>query len=424
MAAGSEPGPAAGSESAAGLENAAGSECIAGLAAWLAERASGMEAMLGRFVSIESPTDDPRATARMGEEAVGELLAGGGGFHAGGGGFLADAESEAVPAAAVPGMPERGPHRLVRLPGRRADAAPLLLLGHVDTVWAHGTLARLPWRIERGAATGPGVYDMKAGLVQTIWALRALDAAGRQPSRPLTVLWNTDEEAGSQASRALLEREGRRAAAGLVMEPSLPGGGVKTSRRGVGLLRVEVTGRAAHAGLDPERGVNAILELSRLALEAAALSDPAAGVTVNVGLVRGGTRTNVVPAEASADLDLRMDDPEAGELLLRRLRALRPKHPDARALWSGGVNRPPLTRSGEVLRLYGAARRLAAVLDWALPEGAAGGGSDGNILAGLGVPVLDGLGPLGDGAHAEHERVVVSDLPRRAALLAALLLDL
>lgn len=424
MAAGSEPGPAAGSESAAGLENAAGSECIAGLAAWLAERASGMEAMLGRFVSIESPTDDPRATARMGEEAVGELLAGGGGFHAGGGGFLADAESEAVPAAAVPGLPERGPHRLVRLPGRRADAAPLLLLGHVDTVWAHGTLARLPWRIERGAATGPGVYDMKAGLVQTIWALRALDAAGRQPSRPLTVLWNTDEEAGSQASRALLEREGRRAAAGLVMEPSLPGGGVKTSRRGVGLLRVEVTGRAAHAGLDPERGVNAILELSRLALEAAALSDPAAGVTVNVGLVRGGTRTNVVPAEASADLDLRMDDPEAGELLLRRLRALRPKHPDARALWSGGVNRPPLTRSGEVLRLYGAARRLAAVLDWALPEGAAGGGSDGNILAGLGVPVLDGLGPLGDGAHAEHERVVVSDLPRRAALLAALLLDL
>lgn len=376
-----------------------------------------MEAMLGRFVSIESPTDDPRATARMGEEAVGELLAEARGF-------LAEAEGEAVPAAAVPGTPERGPHRLVRLPGRRADAAPLLLLGHVDTVWAHGTLARLPWRIERGAATGPGVYDMKAGLVQTIWALRALDAAGEPPSRPLTVLWNTDEEAGSQASRDLLEREGRKAAAGLVMEPSLPGGGVKTSRRGVGLLRVEVTGRAAHAGLDPERGVNAILELSRLALEAAALSDPGAGVTVNVGLVRGGTRTNVVPAEASADLDLRMDDPEAGELILRRLRALRPKHPDARALWSGGVNRPPLTRSGEVLRLYRTARRLASVLDWALPEGAAGGGSDGNILAGLGVPVLDGLGPLGDGAHAEHERVVVSDLPRRAALLAALLLDL
>lgn len=415
MAAGSGPGPAAGSESAAGGER------IAGLDGWLAERASEMEAMLGRFVSIESPTDDPRATARMGEVAVGELTAEGEGF---GGGFLADAESETVPAAAVPETPERGPHRLVRLPGRRADAAPLLLLGHVDTVWARGTLARLPWRIERGVATGPGVYDMKAGLVQTIWALRALDAAGLPPARPLTVLWNTDEEAGSQASRALLEREGRKAAAGLVMEPSLPGGGVKTARRGVGLLRVEVTGRAAHAGLDPERGVNAILELSRLALEAAALSDPAVGVTVNVGLIRGGTRTNVVPAKASADLDLRMDDPEAGELLLRRLRGLRPRHPDARALWSGGVNRPPLTRSGEVLRLYRAARRLAAVLDWDLPEGAAGGGSDGNILAGLGVPVLDGLGPLGDGAHAEHEQVVVSDLPRRAALLAALLLDL
>lgn len=382
-----------------------------------------MEAMLGRFVSRESPTDDPVATGVMGEEALGELTAGAVSF-------LAEAEIEAVPGtpprvAALGGeIPERGPHRVVRLRGADADAAPLLLLGHLDTVWAHGTLERKPFRVEDGIATGPGVYDMKAGLVQTIFALRVLDRGGLLPRRPVTIVWNTDEEAGSQSSRELIEREGAGAAACLVLEPSLPDGGAKTSRRGVGLLRVEVEGRAAHAGLDPERGVNAITELARIVLDAAVLADPERGVTVNVGVVRGGSRTNVVPASASADLDIRMDDPESGGVVLDRLRALGPRHPEASVCWRGGVNRPPLVRTGEVVRLYETARRLAAELDWELPEGAAGGGSDGNLVAGLGVPVLDGLGPLGDGAHAEHERVVVSDLPRRTALLAALLLEL
>ena len=374
-----------------------------------------MEDMLGRFVRIESPTDDPDATARMGEEAVSALTAGAASFL-----------NEAVTSRTLgtDGGAPRGPQVLVWIPGTAAAEKPLLLLGHLDTVWPHGTLEEIPFRIEDGVARGPGVYDMKAGLVQTIWALRVLDREGLRPRRPLRVLWNTDEEAGSAASRKLIEAEAAAAAACLVMEPSLPGGGAKTRRRGVGILSVRVLGRAAHAGLDPERGINAITELAPIVTAAAALSAPERGVTANVGLIRGGSRTNVVPAEASADVDIRMDDPESGAQLIAALRDLGAEHPEARVEWTGGVNRPPLERNAGVIALYERARQLAAELDWDLGEGSAGGGSDGNIVAGLGVPVLDGLGPRGDGAHARHEQVVTGDLPRRAALLAALLLEL
>lgn len=374
-----------------------------------------MEALLGRFVRIESPTDDPEATARMGEEALGALTSGGSSFLR---------EAATASTFGSDGGAARGPHVVVRLSGRLAEEKPLLLLGHLDTVWPHGTLEEIPFRIEGGVARGPGVYDMKAGLVQTIWALRTLDREGLRPRRPLTILWNTDEEAGSAASRQLIETEAAGSAACLVMEPSLPGGGAKTARRGVGILSVRVEGRAAHAGLDPERGINAILELADIVKAAGALSAPERGITTNVGLIRGGSRTNVVPAEAWADVDIRMDDPESGAEIVAALRALGARHPEARVTWSGGVNRPPLVRDEGVLSLYGRARRLAADLDWDLGEGSAGGGSDGNIVAGFGVPVLDGLGPLGDGAHARHEQVVTADLPRRAALLAALLLEL
>ena len=374
-----------------------------------------MEEMLGRFVRIESPTDDPEATARMGDEAVSALTGGGSSF-------LRDAAVSRVPGP--DGGPPRGPHVLVRLPGASPAEKPLLLLGHLDTVWPHGTLAEIPFRIEAGVARGPGVYDMKAGLVQTIWALRTLDREGRRPRRPVTILWNTDEEEGSPSSRKLIEAEAAVASSCLVMEPSLADGGAKTARRGVGILTVRVKGRAAHAGLEPERGINAITELAGIVTAASALSAPERGVTVNVGLIRGGSRTNVVPAEASADVDIRMDAPESGERLIRALRELGARHPEAEVDWTGGVNRPALVRNEGVVTLYERARRLARELEWELGEGSAGGGSDGNIVAGLGVPVLDGLGPLGDGAHARHEQVVTADLPRRAALLAALLLEL
>ncbi len=228
-----------------------------------------------------------------------------------------------------------GPHLLARLPGAETET-PALLLGHLDTVWPLGTLERSPWRVDGdGCARGPGVFDMKAGLAQTIWALRSLRALGLAPRRPVTILWNTDEEVGSVSSRRLIESEAERSAVCLVMEPSLPDGGAKTFRRGVGLMRVEVQGRAAHAGLDPENGINAICELAPILESAARLSEPSRGVTVNVGLVRGGTRTNVVPARASADLDVRMDDPVAGGELIRALRALRSRHPEARTTWTG-----------------------------------------------------------------------------------------
>ncbi len=372
-----------------------------------------MLAMLGEFVRLESPSGDPEATRRMGDLATRALTEGASGF-------LTEAEVDAIPGEGNSG-PERGPHRRIRILGSDPEAKPLLLLGHLDTVWRHGTLEELPWRVEEGVAFGPGVYDMKAGLVQTIWALRALDRRDLQPRRPLTIVWNTDEEVGSGTSYALLEEEAAGSAACLVMEPSLPGGGAKTARRGVGVLQVEVEGRAAHAGLDPERGVSAVNELAHIVLAAESLSAPRRGLTVNVGRIEGGTRTNVIPAHATAQLDVRMDDPEEGNRLIEALRALDGERPEARVIWTGGVNRPPLVRTPEVAALYHRARDLAAELDWELGEGSAGGGSDGNIAAAKGIPVLDGLGPDGDGAHARHEQVRVADLPRRAALLAGLL---
>ena len=372
--------------------------------------------MLGDFVRVESPSDHPDDTRRMGERAVAALTESAVSF-------LAGAEADLVPGDG-PGAVARGPHRRIRLPGAEAGARPLLLLGHLDTVWERGTLDELPWRIEDGIARGPGVYDMKAGLVQTIWALRSLDRRGLAPRRPVTVVWNTDEEVGSGTSADLIAGEATGCAACLVMEPSLPGGGAKTMRRGVGVLEVRVEGRAAHAGLDPERGISAVAELSRIVLAAEALGAPERGLTVNVGLFRGGTRSNVIPALATATVDVRMDDPAAGEALIASLRGLGGVHPKTRVTWTGGTNRPPLVRTPEVAALYRRARRIAASLDWELGEGGAGGGSDGNIAASVGAPVLDGLGPEGDGAHARREHVRVDDLPRRAALLAALLTEL
>jgi glutamate carboxypeptidase len=298
-----------------------------------------------------------------------------------------------------------------------------LLLGHLDTVWDIGTLRRMPFRIRDGRAYGPGVYDMKSGIVCGLWAVRALQALGIQPASPVRFFLNSDEETASVAFRQELRAEARRARAVLVLEPAAAGGALKTSRKGVGEFRITVRGRSAHAGINPEAGVNAISELARQLLRIEALARPRRGLTLTVGTIEGGTRPNVVPEYASARVDvriLRLNDREAIE---RKVRGLKPIHPQARLVIEGGVNRPPMERR-RAAALYRRARELGRQMGMNIQEASSGGGSDGNFTAALGVPTLDGLGGVGDGAHAAHEHVILSELPRRAALLAALLATL
>lgn len=316
------------------------------------------------------------------------------------------------PGGAVP--PARGP-----LPD---DGRPLLLLCHFDTVWSRGTLAERPWRVEGGKAYGPGVFDMKAGLVFSLFALRVLLDLGRTPRRPLLYLFTTDEEIGSPSTRGLIEEHARECAATLCLEPaSAPLGAVKTARKGWGRFEMRVTGRSAHAGGAHEQGVNALEELARQIIELHALTDYTRGVTVTVGMAQGGTRPNVIPDLATATIDLRAATRADLEAASAAILARRPKLAGARVEVTGGINRPPFERTGEVVALYRHARGLAGELGFDLPEGSTGGVSDGNFTAALGVPTIDGIGAFGDGAHALHEHVVIDELPRRCALVARLM---
>jgi glutamate carboxypeptidase len=299
----------------------------------------------------------------------------------------------------------------------------VLLLGHVDTVWPCGQLERMPLREEAGRLHGPGVFDMKAGIAVAMLAVRALRELSL-PAPRVVMLWTGDEEIGSTASRAAIELEARRSAAVLVLEPSLPGGAAKTSRKGCGEYLLTIRGIPAHAGVDPGKGASAILELAHQILAIQALHDPSRGLTVNVGVVAGGSRGNVVAEHAQATIDVRVpaiEDVERVESALRRLSA---RIPGTVLTIAGGVDRPPLERSPGVVRLYRKAHAVAAALGRDLGEGATGGGSDGNFTAALGVPTLDGLGPAGDGAHAHHEHVLIEDLAWRSALVCGLLADM
>lgn len=300
---------------------------------------------------------------------------------------------------------------------------PILLIGHLDTVWPRGTLARMPFRIRGGRAYGPGIFDMKSGIVVGLAAIRALQSLGIKPSSPVRFFLNPEEETGSQTFRNEIEREAKRARAVLVLESAAAGGAVKTSRKGVGEFRISVHGRSAHAGINPEAGVNAISELARQILRIEKLAEPRRGLTVNVGLAEGGTRTNVVPELARATVDVRISKLADQTRIEEKIFALKPIHPNARLEIEGGINRPPMERTSAV-DLYRQAKALAKQLGFELKETATGGGSDGNFSAALGVPTLDGLGGVGDGAHAIHEHIVTRELPRRAALVAALLATL
>lgn len=298
----------------------------------------------------------------------------------------------------------------------------LLILGHLDTVWPVGTIERLPYRVmPDGTATGPGIFDMKAGVAIVIEALRAIKELGREPSRPVTVLLTCDEEIGSRTSRILIEEEARKSVAALVLEPPIPGGIVKTARKGVGVYRIRAIGRAAHAGLDPAKGINAIVEMAHQTLSLAALNNFELGTTVSTGMIHGGTASNVVPAQATAEVDVRFWEPEEGQRIDAAIKSLTPVLAGSELEISGGINRPPMPRSPQNQALFELASELAHELGFELQEGSVGGGSDGNFTAALGVPTLDGLGVDGAGAHAEHEHIILADLPRRAALLTRLI---
>jgi glutamate carboxypeptidase len=296
---------------------------------------------------------------------------------------------------------------------------PILLLGHYDTVWPAGTLEVMPFDVREGIATGPGVFDMKGGLVQGFWAVRALrEVAGVE--RPVVFLCNSDEEIGSPNSRTFIEEEALRAATVLVLEPSL-NGALKTARKGVGRYRIRVTGRPSHAGLDPEGGISAVEEMARLILELHGHTDLETGTTVNAGVVSGGTRYNVIAAEASAEVDVRTVTRAEADRMAEVISDLKAHHPEAEIEVEGGTIWPPMERTEKIAELFGHARRLAAEIGFELEEGLAGGASDGCFCADLGAPVLDGLGAVGGGAHATDEHVEVASMPLRAALVARLM---
>ncbi|MDR6865708.1 glutamate carboxypeptidase [Microbacterium resistens] len=332
----------------------------------------------------------------------------------------ADLDAVAASADVVAALGERilgaAPERIV-LDGRthlrwRFGTPRVLLLGHHDTVWPRGTLARLPFEIREGIVRGPGCFDMKTGVVMALHAVAALsDREG------VSILVTGDEELGSPTSRALIEEEARLCAAALVLEASGDGGALKTARKGVSLYRVRVTGRAAHAGLEPEKGVNASIEAAGQLLAVAGLGDRARGTTVTPTLLSAGTTTNTVPAEAEFSVDVRVRSLAEQERVDAAMRALRPTVDGARILVDGGPNRPPMEERSSAA-LLALAAEVAAGLGLPPVEGiAVGGASDGNFTAGLGVPTLDGLGAVGGGAHAEDEHVVAARIPERTALL-------
>ena len=352
------------------------------------------------LVRIESPSDDKAAVDRCGAELAARLRAIGG-------------DVTTLPQS------DRGDH--LRAEFGPAAGRPVLLLGHFDTVWPIGTLDRMPVVHTDGRLHGPGVFDMKAGIGLAMLATRALLETAAPVTRRIVMLWTTDEEVGSATSRAVIEEEARKSDAVFVLEPSLPGGAVKTARKGVGEYELHVHGIPAHAGIDPSKGASAIHELARQILRLEELHDLERGVSVTVGRVSGGTRTNVVAEDARAVIDVRATTGADAARLDAALRRLAPVDPRTTLTISGGIDRPPLERTEQVIRLYQQARAVASELGQMLEEGSTGGGSDGNFTAATGVSTLDGLGAVGDGAHALHEHVEVSLLPDRAALVAGLM---
>ena len=385
-----------------------GAELTASLRPELEPRCQEMVDLLGELVCLESPSDDTPSLERFAARL--QSL------------FSVFGNIERI----ATGDPQRGPHLRLTLDGHTGDGdgQHAVALCHYDTVWSLGTLERIPFSVDAaGVARGPGCFDMKGGIVVLYFALQALRVRGLRPARPLKVLFTCDEEVGSPTSRALIESTATGAAVAYVLESPLPGGTLKTARKGTGDFVVRIVGRAAHAGVEPQKGISATGELAHQILALHALNDYAVGTTVNVGVVQGGTRPNVVAAEAEAQVDIRVETLAEADRLEAAIRGLQPHLPGAVLEIDGGLNRPPMERSAAMAALFEQARRNAAAMGVDLQEGSTGGGSDGNFTAAMGVPTLDGLGPEGEGAHAAHEHVDTDSFPRRVALLAGLLVD-
>jgi glutamate carboxypeptidase len=358
-----------------------------------------MTKALRELVNVESPSDDKRAVDDAVQLAASLAEAGGGRIK-------------------IHKQKQFGDILEVRFGAARDRRKPILLLGHLDTVWPLGTLRTMPWREEDGRFFGPGVLDMKAGVAMALAAIRVLGQLG--VGRPVTLLLNSDEEVGSPVSRAITERLALKSSAVLVLEPA-QGLACKTARKGVGQYRLRVTGVAAHSGVDFERGHSAILELARMLQAVAGFTDLRLGRTVNPGVISGGTRANVVAQHAYADVDVRIARASDAAKVAKLFRSLRCADPKCMLEITGGLNRPPMEHKPGTVALYKQARKLADELGFELNEAATGGGSDGNFTAALGVPTLDGLGAVGQGAHAAHESVLIEHLVPRTALLAAMI---
>ena len=376
--------------------------------AFLARRQDEIRGSICKLVETESPSGDFE-----GSRAVVELLV-----------DIARTIPAITSIERIP-VPGYGEHLRVRaFDGQADDTRTTLVLGHTDTVHPRGTLSTQSMHADAGRLYGPGIFDMKGSCVLALEALRTLATLDFAPKRPVVVLLTCDEETGSQTGRLLVEEEARGAAQVLVLEPPAPGGHVKTLRKGVGMWKVTAHGIASHAGLNPETGASAILELARQTDRLHAMSDPASGTNFNVGVVRGGTRSNVVAAEAEIEIDVRFTCTKEARRVDELMSSLQSFDERVQLTVKGGVNRGPLERTEGVVKLYEHAREIAACLGFELGEQSVGGASDGNFVAALGVPVLDGLGIDGGGAHAANEHILISDIALRGALLAGLIATL
>ena len=363
-------------------------------------------AELRGWVEAETPTTDAAAVNRLMDRCAAELIAVGGQVER------------------LAGTDGYGDTLICRTPGPKGSEhlAPLVVAGHLDTVWDHGTLATsMPWRVEDGKAFGPGIYDMKAGSFFAFHSVREILRQKIPTKRPIVLLLTPDEEVGSPTSRAPIERAAKGARAVLIPEPAGAGGACVTARKGVGRFDIKVAGVSSHAGGNWAEGRSAVVALAEVILKIHAMTDLAAGITTNVAPILGGTRPNVIPPEASAEVDLRVPTIALGEQVEAAILGLSYERDGIALRVTGGMNRPPFAETPEIAALYAQAQALASKHGYALPKQHRGGGSDGNFTAAMGIPTLDGLGCTGAGAHAPHEHILWQDLAPRCATLCALL---